>query len=70
MDADLAALVAVYRRQRGALITVLQKVQEKYGYLSEETIRDVAKLMGQSVNEVFGVASFYAQFYFSRAAGI
>lgn len=65
MDQEAAAILAPFRDQRGALITILQKVQEKYGYLSEKSIRDVARFTNHSVNEVFGVASFYAQFYFA-----
>jgi NADH:ubiquinone oxidoreductase subunit E len=50
----------------GALIPILQKVQEKFGYLPEEAISEIAKFSRMSESEVFGVASFYAQFYFTR----
>ena len=45
---------------------MLQKVQEELGYLSEEAISEVAAFLGLSKNEVYGVASFYAQFRFER----
>ena len=45
---------------------MLQKVQEELGYLSEEAISEVAIFLGLSKNEVYGVASFYAQFRFER----
>jgi len=64
MDAELVKILAPYVGQKGALITVLQKVQEKLGYLPENLFPDVAKTCRVSVNEVFGVASFYAQFRF------
>ncbi|GAF94196.1 unnamed protein product, partial [marine sediment metagenome] len=49
-----------------ALIPILQKVQEKLGYLPQEAISEVAKFCRMSESEIFGVASFYAQFYFTR----
>ncbi|MBI4287395.1 MAG: NADH-quinone oxidoreductase subunit NuoE [Chloroflexi bacterium] len=56
---DLDRIIAPYRNERGALIAVLQKVQEKLGYLPEPAIAQVAKAMRLSESEVFGVATFY-----------
>ncbi len=50
---------------RGSLIPVLQDVQENLGYLSEEAVKELARLMGISANEIYGVATFYTQFRFS-----
>jgi NADH-quinone oxidoreductase subunit E len=50
--------------ERGDLIPLLQKVQEKDGYLSEAGIRGIADQLRISENQVFGVASFYSQFRF------
>ena len=66
MTDELAKIFAEYQGEKGALIPILQKIQEKYGYLSAETIADVAKFTRMSESEVFGVASFYAQFYFTQ----
>ncbi len=44
------------------LIAVLHKVQEHYGYLSEETMNAVAYLMQIPMAKVSGVASFYHYF--------
>jgi NADH:ubiquinone oxidoreductase subunit E len=66
MRERLSEILAPHRGQRGALIPVLQKVQEELGYLSEGAISEIAQFLGVSENEVFGVASFYAQFRFSR----
>jgi len=63
---ELAKIFAEFKGERGALIPILQKVQEKFGYLPEEAISEIAKFSGMSESEVFGVASFYAQFYFTR----
>lgn len=47
---------------RKDLIQVLQAVQERYGYLSKESLRLIATNMGVSFSEVYGVATFYHQF--------
>jgi NADH:ubiquinone oxidoreductase subunit E len=52
----------------GDLIPLLQKIQERSGYLSEDSVLEVARTLHISENEVFGVASFYTQFRF-RAPG-
>ena len=66
MHEQLSPILAPYRGQRGALIPVLQRVQEELGYLPEEAISEIAFFFGQSENEVYGVATFYAQFRFER----
>jgi NADH-quinone oxidoreductase subunit E len=66
LTSELAVILSEYQDERGALIPILQKVQEKYGYLPEHVISEVAKFTRMSESEVFGVASFYAQFYFTK----
>ncbi len=50
--------------QRGILIAVLQKVQEKIGYLPEDAMKMIAARLNLSLNNVYGVASFYKHFHF------
>jgi len=52
-----------YQGQKGALIPILQKSQDKFGYLPPEVLQLIAKKQGVSVSKVFGVATFYSQFY-------
>jgi len=66
MRERLSPILAPYRGQRGALIPVLQKVQEEIGYLPEEAVSEIAYFLSVSESEVYGVASFYAQFRFER----
>ena len=47
---------------RGMLIPVLQKVQEKIGYLPPEAMRRISERTGVPAAGVFGVATFYSQF--------
>ena len=55
-----------YQGQKGALIPILQKAQDKYGYLPPEALQLIAKKQGISVSKVYGVATFYAQFYLEK----
>ncbi|MDP2731382.1 MAG: NADH-quinone oxidoreductase subunit NuoE [Dehalococcoidales bacterium] len=63
---ELAEAIAPYRGQKGALIPILQKAQGEIGYLPEEIISEIANFLGLTKNEIYGVASFYAQFRFER----
>jgi len=67
MKERLAEILARYKEKKGALIPVLQQVQSELGYLPREAVSEIARFLGTSGSEVFGVASFYAQFRFSRA---
>jgi NADH-quinone oxidoreductase subunit E len=66
---DLAPLQDVleqYKNQRGAVIPVLQKAQEIYGWLPREVLEAVAKGMKVPLHHVYGVVTFYSQFYLTR----
>ncbi|MBN2563648.1 MAG: NADH-quinone oxidoreductase subunit NuoE [Phycisphaerae bacterium] len=47
------------------LIPVLQRAQEFDGYLSAEAIRRISRWLKVSENEIYGVATFFAQFRFT-----
>jgi NADH-quinone oxidoreductase subunit E len=66
MKKRLANILAPYKSEKGSTIPVLQRVQEELGYISEEAVSEIARFLKLSENEVFGVASFYAQFRFVR----
>lgn len=59
---DLEGLLAESKGGREALIPVLQKIQEHYGYVPPESLERVAIHLGLFPAEVQGVVSFYAQF--------
>ena len=61
----LDRLIADYKGQAGALMPVLQKAQDIYGYLPEEVQKAVAQGLGVPYSEVFGVVTFYSQFLLS-----
>ncbi len=65
MEKPLSELFQLFpNRQRDDLIPLLHKVQDHYGYLSEELIIEVGKYLDISVNKIFGVATFYDNFRF------
>ena len=61
-EEQLIAVIDKYRGTEGALMPVLQEAQEIYGYLPVEVQKIIALRMGISLEEVFGVATFYSQF--------
>lgn len=66
MQKPLAKILASHPKERRALIPLLQNIQEEFGYIPEEAVSGVARFLGLSPNQVYGVASFYAQFRFTR----
>ena len=61
-EAKLQAVIAEHKEQKGALMPVLQKAQEIYGYLPIEVQEMVAAGLGIPLEEVYGVSTFYSQF--------
>ncbi len=50
-------------KNRGALIPVLQEIQAIYGYLPKEALVRVSEAMKIPLSRIYGVVTFYAQFY-------
>jgi len=49
---------------RENLIPILQDIQDKFGYLSEESIVKVGKYLNLPTAKIYGLASFYHHFRF------
>lgn len=64
MKEKISELLAPYWNEKGALIPILQHVQGEFGYLPEEAIGEIATALRLSESEIYGVATFYAQFRF------
>lgn len=65
MEEELLNFLSEHKGEREALIPVLQMVQERAGYISPQVVSLIAKFLRISESEIFGVASFYAQFRFT-----
>jgi NADH:ubiquinone oxidoreductase subunit E len=64
--ADLArinAIVSEYSQQKWAMIPLLQKIQNEFGYIPPQSIALIAKSLGLFPSQVQGVISFYTQLY-------
>lgn len=64
-DVDLSLiepLINRYRGKRGNLIPLLQGVQSAYGYIPPAAFHLLAKETGLTLSDMYGVATFYAQF--------
>ena len=51
-----------YRGEGGVLISLLQEAQTEDGYISRERIAEIHRKTGVPLSQIFGVATFYAQF--------
>ena len=65
MSKDTAAeILSDFKGNRGDLIPLLQKMQDADGYLKKEAIKSISRKLKITENEIYGVATFYAQFRF------
>ena len=61
-EAELKKVIEAHKGQAGATMPVLQAAQDIFGYLPEEVQIMIAEGLDIPLSEVYGVASFYAQF--------
>ena len=62
----LDKVVEEFGGRAGTLIPVLQRTQEIYGYLPPEVLKRVSEKTEIPLSQVYGVVTFYAQFYLTR----
>lgn len=63
--AQLQAVIAELKGTNGALMPILQRAQEIYGYLPIEVQKYIAEGLDISLEEVYQVTTFYAMFSLS-----
>jgi NADH-quinone oxidoreductase subunit E len=67
---DLSLMEEIFEeykgREEGALIPILQKTQGIYGWLPPQSLDLIAQRLNLSTSKVYGVATFYAQFYLEK----
>lgn len=50
-----------YPPERGSLLPILHEIQTQEGYVSKEAVAAVARYLGLSASQVYGVLTFYSQ---------
>lgn len=61
-EQQLNDVIKTHVQDKGALMPVLQKAQDIYGYLPIEVQTVIAEGLNIPLEEVYGVVTFYAQF--------
>lgn len=56
------SLIAKYKGKQGNLIPLLQGTQELFGFIPREAFLKLHRDTGLNLSELYGVATFYAQF--------
>jgi NADH-quinone oxidoreductase subunit E len=67
-EEEKARLLNAIHNQRRPTVTVLSSLlaaQDELGYIPDEAVEEVAVLNDTTINEVWGVASFYTNFRFT-----
>ena len=65
---SLQAVLGQFPVEAGSLIPILQSVQARAGYISWQAVCEIAQALRLTESQVYGVASFYAQFRFTPRA--
>jgi NADP-reducing hydrogenase subunit HndA len=61
-EAALRRGVAELKNEKGALMPILQKAQDIYGYLPYEVQKIISDEMNIPIEKIYGVVTFYSQF--------
>lgn len=64
IEKKAAAIVERHSQKRLHLISLLQDLQEEFGYLPEPAMQVVADKTGRPLVDIYGVATFYKMFRF------
>jgi len=64
--APLDEILDEFKDQQGTIIPILQQAQAVYGYLPKEVLGYIARKTGIPASQIYGVATFYSQFYLER----
>lgn len=69
--AEVSAIVERYKHvdPSEAMIPVLQEMQVKFGYITQDAAEQMAREIGLSATEVYGVITFYSFFRYTPRAG-
>ncbi len=61
-EAALLQVIADHRDDKGALMPILQKAQDIYGYLPVEVQTIISNELNVPLEKIYGIVTFYSQF--------
>ncbi|MFH1609381.1 MAG: NADH-quinone oxidoreductase subunit NuoE [Candidatus Bipolaricaulota bacterium] len=64
LEQRISPILARYAGKKGVVVPLLQDVQGELGYLPAEAMQVIAEELPAPLARLYGVASFYSQFYF------
>jgi len=64
-EAALLKVIADHKDDKGALMPILQKAQDIYGYLPIEVQTIISNEMNVPLEKIYGIVTFYSQFSLS-----
>jgi NADH-quinone oxidoreductase subunit E len=67
-DHRVMQILRRYDAEKENLIPILQEVQRELGYISSNSVKMISKHLKISSSSVYGVATFYSMFKFSKPA--
>ncbi len=56
-------IITKHGKKKGVLIPLLQDIQKEYGYIPHEAVELIAKELNIFPVDIYGVLTFYTQFY-------
>ncbi len=62
-ERQLRGMIGEMKEEKGALMPIMQKAQDLYGYLPIEVQKIIAEELDIPLEQVYGVATFYSQFH-------
>ncbi len=63
MEKTLKKILKNYIKNNGNIITILQDLEETFGYVPEEAVNWFSKKLDIHASRFYGVATFYSQFH-------
>jgi NADH-quinone oxidoreductase subunit E len=61
-EGNVSQVETKHNKQQAGIISTLEGIQEEFGYLPEEALRDLAKESGFSLIDIYSVATFFKAF--------
>jgi NADH-quinone oxidoreductase subunit E len=62
VETQINDILASFEGEKSEIIPILQQVQQRFGYLPEAAMKQVADFVHVPASTLFGIGTFYAQF--------